>query len=328
MNEDFIMCARAVKKGKFISEPGKCLYLQVPQDALVPLLAHKKDPQQWLKNLRHSSLCGPVSCSPLRDCGDILVFIHGYNNSQDVVMQRHRRLKQDLQELGYEGTMVSFDWPSADNALNYLEDRHDAKVTALHFVKDGIRLLAKEQRPDCQINIHLLGHSTGAYVIREAFDDADDMRLNQTSWMVSQIVFIGGDISSASLMEGNPSTEAIYRHCIRFTNYSNGADSILKLSDAKRMGMAPRVGRVGLPISIPEKAVNIDCTDYFQSLEENKAIRDIDQKVEIGYFDHSWHIGNRVFTSDLLAILKGDLDRHIFPTRDKSTGALKLKRPD
>jgi hypothetical protein len=103
-----------------------------------------------------------------------------------------------------------------------VEDRHDAKETALQLVTDGIRILTREQGPGFSINIHLLAHSTGVYVIREAFDDADDTStLAQASWLVSQIAFIGGDISADSLADGNPSTEAIYRHCVRFTNYSN-----------------------------------------------------------------------------------------------------------
>ena len=327
MSEDFVLCARAVRGGQFISEPGKSLYLQVPDTSDVPLPQHRKSVGEWVKNLRQASIWSLDSRDASKDRGDILVFIHGYNNDQEVVMKRHRQLKKDLQAVGYKGVVMSFDWPSADSALNYLEDRHDAKVTAMQLVTDGIRILAKEQGPGCTINIHLLGHSTGAYVIREAFDDADDSYLSQASWLVSQIAFIGGDISSDSLSEGNSSTEAIYRHCVRFTNYSNGADSVLKLSNAKRVGISPRVGRVGLPENIPAKAANVDCTDYFSALDSEKAIRDADQKAEIGTFAHSWHIGNQVFTLDLFELLKGDLDRNLFPTRDVTTGSIKLKRP-
>jgi len=327
MNEDFIMSARAVRNGNFNSEPGKSHYLLVPQESAVPLPEHKRGVAEWIKALRQAAVWGDDSRDPGKERGDILVFIHGYNNDQAVVMKRHRQLKADLHAAGYKGVVMSFDWPSAASALSYLEDRHDAKRTAMQLVTDGIRLLAREQGPGCAINIHLLGHSTGAYVIREAFDDADDMHMAQASWMVSQIAFIGGDISSASLAEGNASTEAIYRHCTRFTNYSNGADSVLKLSNAKRVGISPRAGRVGLPENIPVKAVNVDCTDYFTLLNADAALQGFDQQARIGSFDHSWHIGNRVFTRDLFELLKGDLDRHLFPTREVVAGSIRLKRP-
>lgn len=329
---DFVMCARSVRQGQFTNEPGPSLYLEVPDktpadpaDTPLPLPAHKVRREVWIKRLRQASVWGADSRISDKQRGDILVFIHGYNNDQAVVMRRHRRLKADLHQAGFRGVVLSFDWPSAGMALNYLEDRHDAKQTSLHLMNDGIYWLAKEQTPDCTINVHLLGHSTGAYVIREAFDDADDSLLRQMSWIISQVVFIGGDVSAASLSAGNPSSEAIYRHCVRFTNYSNQWDSVLKLSNAKRVGMSPRVGRVGLPDDVPAKAVNINCSAYFQRLSSDPVLKNADQVEEIGSFDHSWHIGNRVFTQDLLATLIGDVDRSVIATRAREAGGLVLR---
>lgn len=314
MSDNYVMCARAVDNTKFTNEPGPTLYLQVP-DGQTPAPKHaviKKD--AWVKRLRKESTWGKDSRTKL-DRGDILIFIHGYNNSQDIVMKRHQQLKADLALAGWQGAVVSFDWPSADMTLNYLEDRHDAKQTALQLVTDGIAILAEEQGADCTINVHLLGHSTGAYVIREAFDDADDASLANNSWLVSQIALIGGDVSSASLSSTTASAESLYRHCTRLTNYSNRHDSVLKLSNAKRVGMAPRVGRIGLPSDAPSKAVEVNCSEYFQLLESQPLLRQKDQKAEIGTFNHSWHIGNTTFAKDLCETLKGDLDRTVFPTR-------------
>jgi esterase/lipase superfamily enzyme len=52
----------------------------------------------------------------------------------------------------------------------------------------------------CNINIHLLGHSTGAYVIMEAFNQAQKKgALYRAEWRVAQVALIGGDIASSSL---------------------------------------------------------------------------------------------------------------------------------
>jgi esterase/lipase superfamily enzyme len=323
VSEHFVMCARLVKKGEFVAEPGPSQFLLVPDDEL-PSPKQAVKGLVWFKKLREASVWGKDSRRD-GDRGDILVFIHGYNNSQEIVMKRHQQLVKDLKEVGYKGSVMSFDWPSADKTLNYLEDRHDAKQTAMQLVTDGIQVLAREQTPDCTINIHLLGHSTGVYVIREAFDDADDARLSNNSWMTSQVVFIGGDISSASLSQDNSASEALYRHCLRLTNYSNLRDSVLKLSNSKRLGVAPRVGRVGLPDAAPPKAVNVDCTQYFAQLESDSTIRQAHQRAVIGTFDHSWHIGNLWFTQDLFETLKGDLDRAVIPTRQRGgDGKLEL----
>ncbi len=314
MSDNFLMCTRAVSKNVFTDEPGPTRYLIVP-DGEVPSPAHEVAKlETWVKALRKAATWGKDERvgGPR---GDILVFIHGYNTSKKTVMDRHVQLKADMSAAGFKGVVMSFDWPSADSALNYLEDRHDAKVTAMQLVTDGIKVLSDNQTPDCGINIHLLAHSTGAYVVREAFDDADDYRLANNAWTTSQVVFIAGDVSASSMTDGNSATESLYRHCVRLTNYSNLRDSVLKLSNAKRLGMAPRVGRSGLPQNVPTKAVNIDCTEYFKTLESDPAIRARDQIKVIGEFNHSWHIGNKHFAKDLFETLRGDLDRAVIPTR-------------
>lgn len=330
MGDLFVMCTRKVRGGRFISEPGPAKYLLVPENELPKPFHAVREGEEglWFNKLKNAASWGIDSRDPLgkRPRGDLLVFVHGYNNDQKTVMMRHKRLKRDLAAVGFLGEVMSFDWPSANMALNYVEDRHDAKQTAMQLVTAGIRVLSEQQGPDCAINVHLLGHSTGAYVIREGFDDADDAKLPNTGWMASQVVFIAADVSSASLRADSDSSASLYRHCVRLTNYSNQYDSVLKLSNVKRAGMAPRAGRMGLPPDAPEKAVDVDCTEYFGLLKDDAAVKAADQSEVIGAFDHSWHIGNQVFARDLFETLRGDLDRHVLPTRAAVNGRLQLKR--
>jgi esterase/lipase superfamily enzyme len=308
---DYVICVRNLRKGKFGAEPGPTRFLEIPTGAL-PDPDQQTTSRKWCDAVVEESKHGTPE-DPLNQEGDILIFVHGYNNPQDIVMQRHRRLKTDLATAGFKGTVVSFDWPSDDRSINYVEDRSDAKQTAFSLVKDGISELVKRQTPDCTINVHLLGHSTGAYVIREAFDDADDRpALASRSWTVSQTVFIGGDVSAGSMEAGDSKNSSLYRRSVRVTNYMSHFDSALKLSNVKRVGVAPRVGRAGLPDSAPSHAVNVDCSDYWSTLSENHA----DQNEAIGSFSHPWHIGNRHFAEDLALTLNGDTDRSRFPTRE------------
>lgn len=314
MDYKYMLCTRAVKNGNFSAEPGPSRYLKVPVGS-TPQPQHTITKTQWVKELIAAATWGEDERRYNNARGDLLVFIHGYNNPLDIINSRHEQLEKDLKEIGFHGAVMTFCWPSNNKSLNYLEDRHDAKKTAMQLVTDGIRILSAHQKPNCTINIHLLGHSTGAYVIREAFDDADDSALKNNAWSVSQIIFIGADVSSGSMKEGNSSTDSLYRHCYRLTNYYSKHDSALKLSNAKRIGLAPRVGRVGLPDNAPNKAVDIDCSHYFELLNSKQQIRTRDQTARLGSFDHSWHIGNRIFTADLFEALKGDLDRTVIPTR-------------
>ncbi|ASK70546.1 hypothetical protein CF168_17690 [Shewanella bicestrii] len=315
MSHNYILCTRATKDGFFIPEPGPTKYLKVPKGEL-PKPEHAMARTQWVKELRLAATWDTDSRRDYHERGDLLVFVHGYNNDLEIITKRHECLETDLKAIGFKGAVMTFCWPSNDKTLNYVEDRHDAKASAMRLVTDGIKILSAHQKPNCTLNMHLIGHSTGAYVIREAFDDADDTALPNNSWSVSQIVFIAADVSSGSMGEGNSSTDSLYRHCYRLTNYSNKHDSVLKLSNAKRLGVAPRVGRVGLPDNFPYKAVNVDCSNYFLQLKDDSNTKKNDQAFTFGTFEHSWHIGNKLFTVDLFETLKGDLDREVIPTRE------------
>lgn len=314
MDRDFVMCARNVRGAKFGSEPDVTRFLVVPPGQLPRADQDQlRDGADWARTLiRHAG-------RSRSQFGHILVFVHGYNTSQKTVMERHRRLRGDLEALGYKGAVVSFDWPSADSTVNYIEDRVDAKRSALQLVTDGVFLFQEHQQPDCRINVHILAHSMGALVAREAFDDADDRRdLAASGWMISQMMFIAADVSIGSMSASSSSSDSLYRHCIRLTNYSNRHDSVLGLSNVKRAGVAPRAGRHGLPEDAPPKGVNVDCSDYWTAIPTDRAT--------IGNRAHSWHIGDPVFTRDCWDTMLGT-ENQSYGTRVTANGKLVLRAP-
>lgn len=319
---DYIVCVRNIKgDGTFGNEPGETTFLKLPPTNLFSQPTDAILRSTWVDEVILEASTG-INEHTGKASGDILVLIHGYNNDQNIVIKRHRRLAQDLKAVGFSGVVISFDWPSASSPLNYLEDRDDAKDTARFLRDDCITLFSAQQVKGCEINVHLLAHSTGAYVVRQAFSEADEKStLKNRPWSVSQIAFIGGDISSKSLSESDSKSISLYRHCVRLTNYQNPYDSVLKLSNVKRIGLSPRVGRIGLPVDANEQAVNVNCGNYFKSLDEDTLVSDVDY---FGNFSHSWHIGNLTFTQDLYETIKGDLDRYVIPTRKLDKGELVL----
>ncbi|MEX5684106.1 alpha/beta hydrolase [Pseudomonas silesiensis] len=62
--------------------------------------------------------------------GDILFFVHGYNNDIPTVLWRTKTLQASLAAQGQKGLVVGFDWLSDNSTLNYLEDRSDAAKVA------------------------------------------------------------------------------------------------------------------------------------------------------------------------------------------------------
>lgn len=319
---DYVFTVRRVRKGQFVAEPGSTYFLKVPADAhdISPDQrigsAGSGMPDKWAKEVMAQAKSGtdPVTSEPV---GDILIYVHGFNTPTTVMLERTRKIRKGLAAHGYQGAVVSFDWPSASSALNYLEDRSDAKTTARLLVDAGIAGFARRQTADCRINVHLLAHSMGAFVVREAFDDADDRPvIAGASWSVSQILLVSGDVSAASMAEGNPKSSSLYRHCVRLTNYSNPMDAALSLSNVKRVGVSPRVGRVGLPQQRPGKAVEVDTGAYYKANKDSFA--------HLDNASHTWYFDDPVFYKDTFETLRGDVDRNLIAQRSGSHSQLHL----
>jgi len=152
---EYVVCVRNTEKSasgrRFGSEPGPTKFLKVPGNRY-PNPAQAIPRRQWVAEVLAKARSG-VNAYTGQPTGDILVFIHGYNNSQEIVLKRHRRLQRDLTAAGYQGAVISYDWPSADIGLNYLEDRDDAKTTARRLRDDCINLFSSQQAAGCEINI-------------------------------------------------------------------------------------------------------------------------------------------------------------------------------
>lgn len=318
----FIICARdADKKGRFAAEPGPTRYLRVPLEARSYDMSHEiKSRQKW--RLAVAAAADGIQDEITGTSGDVLVFVHGYNNGLDAVTWRTRTLQTTLRAQAWRGQVIAFDWPSDNSTLNYLEDRSDAAAVADRMVNDAIALLVEAQhdtaRP-CQLNVHVIGHSTGAYVIMEAFAQAQKHGdLFRSDWHVAQVALIGADVAADSLCADSEWARPLFGRCVRLTNYSNRHDKVLGVSNAKRLGTSPRAGRIGLPDKPHPKAVNVDCTSYF-------ATKNPSQSTFNGTFNHSWHIGDPVFALDLALTLEGSIDRQALPTRQATAEGLALK---
>lgn len=321
MASTFVVTARGLENGKFTTEPGISQYIVVPQGRNTYDESNVQQVSVWRKQLAKQA-SGPSD--PLTGMkGNILFFVHGYNNDIQTMLWRTRKLQETLDDQGWKGVVVAFDWPSDNSTLNYLEDRSDAAEVAQYLTNECLQLLVQGQNPPsgvapCHLDVHLIGHSTGAYVIMEAFSQADkNGAYFRSDWRVGQVVFIGGDVSSDSLAAQSQWAAPMYKRIMRLTNYSNGCDKVLAVSNAKRLGASPRAGRVGLGPDVDAKAVNVDCTDYFKTLNPK-------QSKFIGTFCHSWHIGDTHFALDLAMTLEGTMDRRVLPTRKAFGDSLSL----
>lgn len=302
----YIICTRNVRNNTFRSEPGKTNYLILPDEETKATPDHSVSAKQFLTAIVAEQVV------------DVTIFVHGTDYTATDLVSRHKQIKAGLKQAGYTGELISFDWPSNGMPLAYLDDRHDAKKTAMELVTSGITLLAKQQGTGCLMNIHAIAHSSGAFVIQEAFEDAETTKPPaEINWTLSQLLFIGGDVSSDSLSIARG--EKVYRHCNRLTNYYNPYDAVLAISNVKRVGFKNRVGRVGLPGDIPPKAVDVNCGNYYHTNGAHL-------NVEKGKHSHAWYFYSDTWYHDVVETIKGDDDRNVIATRMRDdSGSLALR---
>ncbi len=318
---NYWISARAVSGNAFSSDIdlGRTRYLRTAQDG-VPTPNDDIKLSQWLKEVIGSfPPRSPRPGEPAVPSGDIVFLVHGYNNGVGDVENARRSLQQGLVANGFPCLVIPFDWPSGQATIAYLEDLDHARLTAIRLVNAGIKLLIKAMAQDCNIQIHVAGHSMGAFIIREAFDHADDGQTTSTNWTVNQLVLFAGDVDAVSFSASDPETESTYRHSYRLTNYFSGHDEVLQISNVKRIGLEPRVGRVGLPEDAPVKGVNVDCSNYFERTYGAQA-----GTAAFLSLTHSWYSSDPVFLKDLAITLKGAIDRLKIPTRGPGPGRTQI----
>ena len=109
---DYLITTRRVKNGLFEAEPGPVRYLRVPSAARKLKTDHELTGRggtaRWIKEVQALALSkiNPLSVSRK---GDILIFVHGYNNKPEEVLKRQRQLTADLDAEGWKGVVIGFD---------------------------------------------------------------------------------------------------------------------------------------------------------------------------------------------------------------------------
>lgn len=302
---DYFLSVRGRQGDGYSNRMGGAKYLAVPETAGTYSKSHEIRVTQWVRDVQ------AAAGATAQEKGHIVVFVHGFNTDQWDMLERHRKIRKGLGAQGFKGVVISYDWPSDGSVLGYTSDRRDARRSADLLFSNGITRLSKLQTADCDYNIHVLAHSMGAYLVREAFDYADDDHVTaQKSWTVSQVAFVAADTSSKSMKAGNPKTSSLLRHSTRVTNYYSPFDEVLSVSEVKRIGVSRRLGRVGMPQDRAEKAVNLYCGKFFN---DNR----------IGFGDgtaitHCWYFDAPRFYEDLFHTVMGKLDREVIPTRGRT----------
>ena len=316
----FVLCVRDRVSGEdeFSGGFGAVSYLQIPDNENVPRPSHKTGGvKPWLDAIvREATPSGAIPGSEL----DIVFFVHGYNTSPEESLKRQRLVQKELLARGFNCILIGFDWPTAGSAALYVYDRFEAQKAACLLVKGGIIPSANYTLKDCPISIHLMAHSMGGFVVREAFRAVDKGRNSELAndWRIGQLILFAADISSGCFALNDTQMVPVFNHCGRLTNYFSGYDKALAVANVKNIDISSRVGRVGMPTDTPAhaKAVDVDCGPRYASVRENERKQALETDID-GMVSHSWYLGDPICYDDLALTLKGQVDRNSIPTRNR-----------
>lgn len=306
---DFVLGVRkATETGAFGPEAGPPIHLAVPEDAPEPLARHAlPDAQTWMRAVRDAATANPGAPRP------VVCFVHGYNTDPREALLRQRLVARELAARALPCVLVGFDWPTTGTAAAYLHDRLEAQRAAWRLVEAALLPFAVFQTPDCPAPVHLLAHSMGAFLTREAFRMAHRSHRGDARgpWRLAQVAFVAADLSSACFAQDSPDMAPLFARCGRLTNYFSGYDRALAVSALKQVDISARAGRVGMPsiLSCPAKGVDVDCGPRYLA-EADRQLHALE-----GMVSHSWYFEDPVWYDDLAHTLRGDLDRAHIPGR-------------
>ncbi len=258
--------------------------------------------------------------------GDIVMLVHGYNMNAESAFARHRAFVEHYKSPAYgltHAVFVSFDWPAMGSVLNYVEDGMDARKSAFALVESGLKLFALFSAPECNVRVHVLAHSMGAMVTREALRTATDFRATRDrAWSINQLVLASADISVASF--AGRDSWAMQHYSQRVTNYFNRHDKALATSNVKRVLTAPRLGRHGAPSEMWSQIADVDTSDRWL-----KSDVQADGTLTSNFMDsHGFYFDDPVWLQDFAYTVLGNHDRQSMPTRSphpRDQGRLKLR---
>ena len=165
---------------------------------------------------------------------DILLFVHGFNNSFEDAIFRTAQLHHDL---NFSGKPVAFSWPSADQLSAYEKDQNnadksvDALVTliaqlakASELSKDKVKL----KNENTTAKIHIIAHSMGNRVLLKALyeiNQASDNYFQKSPF--GQIVLAAPDVGAIMFNNLSPHAVALGE---QVTYYYCETDSALNVS--------------------------------------------------------------------------------------------------
>lgn len=256
---------------------------------------------------------------------EVLIYVHGFNNTHHDVRRRLKTLRIHLANAGFSGAVAAFDWPSDTNLdLEELVTRDGyqqvvgkAHLSAPFLIDNLINLLWKRNK---KLKINLLAHSLGARLVVEALLKVGSKGAPLTlPNALHHVAFVAADIDQNAMMKGAGYASALERNAEGLTSYYSEVDRVLDVSGKPLFNRySRRVGQYGLKPNPPEGFADVATLNrYLALLPEGHAPETIGS--------HNWYFDDTAaFYPDLIEVLKGKNSNFSETRRDKGDGDMEL----
>ncbi|MHC9235617.1 alpha/beta hydrolase [Pseudooceanicola sp. 502str34] len=182
---------------------------------------------------------------------DLVIFVHGYNNSfTDGVF----RLAQVQKDFALEAVPVAFSWPTAGRTLGYTHDRE-----SMLYSRDSLERLIRDAGASGADSVILVGHSMGTMLIMETLRQMSIAEPGLPARLVNAVILMAPDIDVDVFKDQARRIDPLPQPFYIFTS---ARDRALQLSSqlnvqSTRLGMLEEASRVSdLPVTL------VDVTNF------------------------------------------------------------------
>lgn len=250
---------------------------------------------------------------------DLLVIIHGFNNTENKALFKFDVAREGLIDAGYSGAIAGFSW-DADTQHDPLSATgyHAGRANAVGNGPKLARFVADYHARCPRTRIHLLGYSMGARVALETLWAADDdPTFAQSNWRVDSVLLVGAAVDNEEVELGERYGAAIEHRTGALVNFYSPHDSKLREFFPFKEGDRA-LGQTGIeqPERAPANYSQRDVGDQLMSYDE----RGQPLPNEAGE-NHSGYLGNRGPDGKLLDDGVMDLVAAYIAGRDSAPGA-------
>jgi len=227
---------------------------------------------------------------------DMLVVIHGFNNSAEKARYKFGVAEEGLRQAGYAGVIAGYSWDS-DRQRDplALTGYRAARRVAVGNGPLLAAMLAQYQRAVPECRLHLIGYSMGARLALETLLvlDTDPQ---YAGLRLSSVHLVGAAVDNDEAELDGPYGRAIEQRCEKFFNYYSPEDD--KLGAFYWPKEADRaLGETGIEHAsrAPANYLDVDVTQQLRSYDK----ADLPEEGEEGD-NHSGYLGNRAADGRLL----------------------------